>query len=140
MHHAGIIFDETVVGEIGWENYAIDYLRQLRKKYHQIVISLAFKGTHKPKGLYIPFHKFEKYFKTNILKSAGWHCHEAANVGLLQGSLRPSKNSIGYKIKNYGLDVVWLLTRHWSLTKKLAEVANLTIPGRLGRYFIFMAT
>ena len=139
LHHAGIEFDESIVEEIGWENYTLEYLEHLREKYKQIVVGLSFKGTFKPKGLNIPFHKFEEYFRIRILKKAGWNCRASANVGVLCTNLHISQNGIGYKIKVFGLDLTWALTKSWRLTKKMAEVASLTVPGKLGRYFIFMA-
>jgi len=139
IHHAGIEFDKEAVEEMGWENYVIEYLRQLRKKYNQMVISLAFKGVHKPKNLKIPFHRFEDFFSSTILKKAGWHCLTSANVGFLQTNQIMEKRGLAYKCKILGLDLIWAVTKKWGLTKRCAGYFNLSKPIKLGKYFIFIA-
>lgn len=139
IHHAGIEFDKEAVEELTWEKYATDYLRQLKKKYNQMVISLAFKGVHKPKNLKIPFHRFEDFFSSTILKEAGWCCLASANVGFLQSNQIMDKRGLAYKLKILGLDLIWAVTKKWGTTKRCSGYVNLSKPVKLGKYFIFIA-
>ncbi len=91
LHHAGDYFDQELVKDIGWGEYARQFMAGLRELYDYAVFAVGFKW-NKPKYWQVDKDKRRGEFQ-NILADADWEIISDANVY----DLMSSKGECDYK-------------------------------------------
>ncbi len=142
IHHAGVFFDIDLVGERGWAEYAVDFLKILRKKYRIAAVSVGFKGK-KPVNWLIPNRLRPVYFN-KIANKAGWKVVYDANVGDL--SLFGEKIACGRRTKKtpyiLSLEIIYRFMGY-NIVNKISKTIEKLNPKKidnekLSKYHIFI--
>ncbi len=93
LHHAGRLFDVSMVRECGWEKYASEFLKVLRSKAPLGVFCISFEEG-KPVDWLKTANEKDQQFRQLLLK-AGWKPTKATNVyELVKANQRENKGSI----------------------------------------------
>lgn len=78
IHHAGVLFDEAVVAEIGWEEYARRWLSAFREKSRLLILGVGLKGMKPVHWNIPPLQRAARIIA--LAKELGWSTIYDANV------------------------------------------------------------